>query len=177
MPFPFAFAWLDAIRAVRHSHRRESRSDSRESPSMIINKILSIEINTHNQLFIIFPLRLCRNLGQDTILNDQKWPTKMTVQSDWRKWPTENDCPKWPPKMTFGSLMTMTGDSEMPWAGWLQNLLGRMTPKCLGPDVWRFNLKIQTVLRTPSQKSVSGVIPTIRKSLGRRNTVFWRFRC
>jgi hypothetical protein len=39
---------------------------------MILNKILSIEINTHNQLLIIFPLRSHRNLGQDTIFSDQK---------------------------------------------------------------------------------------------------------
>jgi len=85
----------------------------------------------------------------------------MWVQNDPRKWPSSH---KW--------LWLVT-----------KKCLGPMTPKCLGPDVWRFrrfNLKIQTVLRTPSQKSVPGQRSNpklLEKPWAGGTLFFWRFRC
>ena len=67
---------------------------------------------------------------------------------------------------------------------WLQNALGWTTTKCLGPDVWRPQsqksdcLKTQSpnpdCFKTQSKKNrprTEGQSQTIRKALGRRNTV------
>ena len=60
--------------------------------------------------------------------------------------------------MTHESQMTMTDDSEMPWAEWLWNALVRMSEdlNLKIQTVWRHSLQIQTAWRCSLQITVLG---------------------
>ena len=88
--------------------RQGSRSESIDSQSMILDLILTIELNIHNQLTIILPLQSCWNLGQDTIFNERKWPTKRLS-----KVTGKHDRPKWPSKMTSKNDLWVTNDYDV----------------------------------------------------------------